>query len=268
VPRDAVLMAGNNSVLYVETESGRFEIRRVVLGPSCGDEIVILRGVKRGEKVATRGNFLIDSQMQLAGNPSLIDPTKAEPKMDEALTEEMIAALSELSPQDRTLAESQRICPVTKMPLGSMGTPPKVEVNGQAVFICCNGCEARLLEDPQKHLANLTDSDTSHQEDPKVAPTLAELAPADRALAERQRICPVADYPLGSMGSPKKVDVNGTPVFICCEGCRESLLKQRDKYVAKLTTAHDSNDSSDSSPMDLPPIGPPVLIEVEGVNHD
>ncbi len=34
VPRDAVLMAGNNSVVYVETEPGRFEIRRVVLGPS------------------------------------------------------------------------------------------------------------------------------------------------------------------------------------------------------------------------------------------
>jgi len=32
VPRNAVLMAGNNSVLYVETEPGRFEIRRVVLG--------------------------------------------------------------------------------------------------------------------------------------------------------------------------------------------------------------------------------------------
>ena len=79
VPRDAVLMAGNNSVLYVETEPGRFEIRRVVLGPSVGDQIVIRSGVKPGEQVATRGNFLIDSQMQLAGNPSLIDPTRLDP---------------------------------------------------------------------------------------------------------------------------------------------------------------------------------------------
>ncbi|MCH7689256.1 MAG: efflux RND transporter periplasmic adaptor subunit, partial [Planctomycetes bacterium] len=130
VPRDAVLMAGSNSVLYVETEPGRFEIRRVVLGPSCGDQIVILSGVKQGEQVATRGNFLIDSQMQLAGNPSLIDPTKAEPKRDEAMPAEVIAALSKLSTQDRGLAESQRICPVTMMLLGSMGTPKKVDVNG------------------------------------------------------------------------------------------------------------------------------------------
>ena len=77
VPRDAVLMAGQNSVLYVETEPGRFEIRPVKIGPLAGDELVILKGVRAGEQVATRGNFLIDSQMQLAGNPSLIDPRRA-----------------------------------------------------------------------------------------------------------------------------------------------------------------------------------------------
>ena len=85
VPRSAVLMAGDASVVYVETEPGRFELRRVVLGPSDGDRIAILEGVQEGEQVATSGNFLIDSQMQLAGKPSLIDPTKAKPsdKSDE-----------------------------------------------------------------------------------------------------------------------------------------------------------------------------------------
>ena len=42
VPRNAVLMAGDNSVVYVETEPGRFEIRRVVLGPALRRQIVIL----------------------------------------------------------------------------------------------------------------------------------------------------------------------------------------------------------------------------------
>lgn len=261
VPRSALLMAGEHSVVYVETEPGRFELRKVTLGPILRDGAIILDGVKPGEQVATSGNFLIDSQMQLAGNPSLIDPTKAEPKLDETMTEEMIAALSELSPEDRALAESQRICPVTKMPLGSMGAPPKVDVNGQIVFICCKGCEAPLLEDPQTHLANLTAGNTSHQVDPEIAAALAKLSPADRAIAQRQRICPVADFPLGSMGTPKKVDVNGTPVFICCEGCRASLLEEPGKYLAKLATAGDSQDSSDSSPMDLPPIGTPKSLE-------
>jgi membrane fusion protein, copper/silver efflux system len=80
VPRNAVLMAGENSVVYVEVEAGRFELRRAVLGPSIGDRIVIARGLEPGEDVAVSGNFLIDSQMQLAGNPSLIDPTRRQAK--------------------------------------------------------------------------------------------------------------------------------------------------------------------------------------------
>lgn len=86
VPRSALLMAGSNSVVYVETEPGRFEIRSVVLGPVLRDRVVILGGLKEGEKVATAGNFLIDSQMQLAGKPSLIDPSKAIAKQNERTT--------------------------------------------------------------------------------------------------------------------------------------------------------------------------------------
>ena len=78
VPRDAVLRAGGNSVVYVETDPGRFEIRDVQLGPTAGGRTVVLGGLEEGERVATGGNFLIDSQMQLAGNPSLIDPTRAK----------------------------------------------------------------------------------------------------------------------------------------------------------------------------------------------
>ncbi|MCM2369970.1 efflux RND transporter periplasmic adaptor subunit [Aporhodopirellula aestuarii] len=77
VPRDAVLLAGDSSVLYVETDPGRFEIRRVTVGPMNREHAVIVEGLAAGETVATGGNFLIDSQMQLAGNPSLMDPGKA-----------------------------------------------------------------------------------------------------------------------------------------------------------------------------------------------
>jgi Cu(I)/Ag(I) efflux system membrane fusion protein len=83
VPRSAVLLAGGNSVVYVETEAGRFEIRPVTIGPILEDKIVILEGLKPGESVATSGNFLIDSQMQLAGKPSLIDPTRASAQNEE-----------------------------------------------------------------------------------------------------------------------------------------------------------------------------------------
>ncbi|MBC8355779.1 MAG: efflux RND transporter periplasmic adaptor subunit [Planctomycetes bacterium] len=99
VPRSALLMAGSSSVVYVEITPGRFEIRSVVLGPILRDKVVILGGLKEGELVATAGNFLIDSQMQLAGKPSLIDPTRAivaqrERKIPLEFTEVQVTAVT------------------------------------------------------------------------------------------------------------------------------------------------------------------------------
>lgn len=79
IPRSALLMAGDHSVVYVETEPGRFELRNVTLGPILREKAIVLAGLEPGEQVATSGNFLIDSQMQLAGKPSLIDPTRFKP---------------------------------------------------------------------------------------------------------------------------------------------------------------------------------------------
>jgi Cu(I)/Ag(I) efflux system membrane fusion protein len=68
----------------------------------------------------------------------------------------------------------------------------------------------------------------------KMKAELAKLPPVDAAAAEKQHICPVSDEMLGTMGPPLKVDVNGTPVWICCEGCREELLANPEKFLAKL----------------------------------
>lgn len=66
------------------------------------------------------------------------------------------AALAELSPADRTLAEKQETCPVSGEPLGAMGKPYKVTIEGRDVFLCCPGCEAKLKENPQEYLAKLS----------------------------------------------------------------------------------------------------------------
>ncbi|HMP78587.1 MAG TPA: efflux RND transporter periplasmic adaptor subunit [Pirellulaceae bacterium] len=110
VPRDAVLMAGDHSVVYVEIEPGRFDLRRVKMGPISGREVVIVEGLHKGEQVATRGNFLIDSQMQLAGNPSLIDPSRAaESSAADEWPPHVLAALESLSSDDRELVSRQRL---------------------------------------------------------------------------------------------------------------------------------------------------------------
>lgn len=67
-----------------------------------------------------------------------------------------------------------------------------------------------------------------------VLESLADLSPEDRALAIKQRICPVSDETLGSMGTPVKVRVRDRDVFICCESCEEDLLAKPDEFLAKL----------------------------------
>lgn len=67
-----------------------------------------------------------------------------------------------------------------------------------------------------------------------VTAAFAELSTDDRAIALKQRVCLVSGELLGEMGAPIKVDVNGQPVFICCEGCREELLAKPDEYLAKM----------------------------------
>ncbi len=63
---------------------------------------------------------------------------------------------------------------------------------------------------------------------------LSKLPSDDAASAEKQRVCPVSGELLGTMGTPMKVDVNGRLVWICCAGCKDSLLEKPDDYLAKM----------------------------------
>ena len=61
-----------------------------------------------------------------------------------------------------------------------------------------------------------------------------KLSEADRAAALAQKICPVSGDKLGEMGTPFKVTVKGRDVFLCCPSCKEDLMKDPEKYFAKL----------------------------------
>ncbi len=86
--------------------------------------------------------------------------------------------------------------------------------------------------------ADGTALELTEEEKAEIAIQFAELSEEDRALATKQGICPVGGGPLGKMGVPPKVMVPTADgevlVFICCEGCRESLLADPETYLAKL----------------------------------
>jgi YHS domain-containing protein len=114
----------------------------------------------------------------------------------------------------------QKICPVSGKPLGSMGDPVAVEVNGQKLFVCCAGCVNAVESDPAKYAAGR----------PKI--TVTSATQADTAAISAQKVCPVMDEPLGSMGDPIKVMVGDRPVFLCCKGCIKKIKADPAKYLA------------------------------------
>ena len=71
VPVTAVLDSGVRKLVYVEKSKGQFAPVEIVTGPRTDDSYPVLSGLSEGDKVVTRGNFLLDSQFQIRGLPSL-----------------------------------------------------------------------------------------------------------------------------------------------------------------------------------------------------
>jgi len=65
VPVDAVLDSGTSQRVFVDRGRGVFEPRTVKVGARSADYAVILSGLRAGESVVTRANFLIDSESNL-----------------------------------------------------------------------------------------------------------------------------------------------------------------------------------------------------------
>ena len=78
VPATAVLDSGLRQIVWVEREPGRYEAAQVQLGPRAGSFYPVLHGLREGERVVVHGAFLLDSQAQIEGRPSLLYPRGLE----------------------------------------------------------------------------------------------------------------------------------------------------------------------------------------------
>ncbi|MEZ6091793.1 MAG: hypothetical protein R3C05_28065 [Pirellulaceae bacterium] len=119
--------------------------------PSCVDEFVRM-AKEEPDEVKEPQDYIQGERGGMGGSKSV----KEEPKPDSSATvdPEVSAALAKLNDTDRVVAESQKFCAVmTDSVLGSMGTPVKVDVNGEPVFLCCKGCKSKALRNPEETLA-------------------------------------------------------------------------------------------------------------------
>jgi membrane fusion protein, copper/silver efflux system len=188
VPEGAVIDTGSQKVVYVERDPGVFEGVQVELGPRDGDYYPVVKGLKRGDKVAAAGAFLIDAETRLnpaaastyfgaSGGPqSAAPPSMPAPgqRQDEkspaeqskpnsktatvAPTTEEMKNIEQLPEADWKAAIAQRTCPITGAALGAMGVPVKITLQGRTVFLCCKGCIGKAKQNPEATLKKLAES--------------------------------------------------------------------------------------------------------------
>jgi hypothetical protein len=123
--------------------------------PSC-----VKQASAEPQKTLERVAELKEQRKTAKPEPAAAPP--AHPSARDAKAEKITAALAKLSPADRKLAEAQKECPINEGSLlGSMGVPVKLTVQGETVFVCCEGCREAAMDDPVgtlekvKHLRRL-----------------------------------------------------------------------------------------------------------------
>lgn len=279
VPQTAIIDTGSQTIVYRQTLPGTYEGVKVDLGPrmSGPDDVPffpVLRGLAIGETVVAAGSFLVDAETRLnpaagsiyfggsSGSKSGSGGSTVRPTTPEDTDAKINQALARLSDEDRRIAEQQRFCPVlADSRLGAMGIPVKIVIDDQPVFLCCDGCTKSALENPQETLskvkklnednrnssgASSRNSPRAQKSDPeaKIRAALAKLPKPDQTLAAEQRFCAVlTNSRLGSMGTPVAVEIDGTKVFLCCEGCRDTALKNPNATLKRAEQLKKANTS-------------------------
>jgi len=91
--------------------------------------------------------------------PPAVEGPKAENTAPGAgavkLTAAELAAIKELPASEQAAALAQAVCPVSAHHLGSMDKPYKVTAEGRTFYLCCEGCEDKLKDDPKAVIAKL-----------------------------------------------------------------------------------------------------------------
>lgn len=77
IPRQALIRGGDFDRVAVDLGNGRFRSVRVVAGIEAGDRVAIRQGISAGEKLVVSGQFLIDSESNLASALARADDSES-----------------------------------------------------------------------------------------------------------------------------------------------------------------------------------------------
>lgn len=112
-----------------------------------------------------------------------------------------------LTKRDQLRIKAQSICPISGNNLGTHGSPIKVRVGKETVYLCCKGCLKGRIN--PRHWA------TIHAN-----------------FAKAQGVCPVMKHKLPA--NPKWIIVQGCIVYVCCPPCTDTIAKQPETYLQRV----------------------------------
>jgi len=165
---------------------------------------------------------VVDGQIFYTCCPPCIDKIKADPRTYLTKLDQHYAAnLAAPQRHDAIKIAIQKICPVMGEPLGSMGTPIKVKIGEEELFLCCEACRTKKVD--RKHWATIHTN-----------------------FAKAQRICPIMKKPIPA--NAKWTVVNGQIVYVCCPPCIAKINAAPAKFVAEIDKLY-SASLNDSSPL-------------------
>jgi YHS domain-containing protein len=227
VPRDAVMQTGQRALVYVQTAPGTYRGVEVTIGPLASDEggrqfYPILAGLDGGERVVTRGNFAIDSQMQLAGKPSLFAARGFSAHGHHG--SDMPSGEHDARAAPNEQAPEQTLCPV-------MGNPINpdvfIEYKGVTVYFCCWGCDDKFLAEPEKYIPKLP---KAVQE--RIRSAESGIHTGHENVGDiKQAVCPVMG---NEIDADVYTDYRGVRVYFCCPPCISKFEAEPAKYTPKL----------------------------------
>ncbi len=74
IPSSAVLQSGSQAIAFLDHGNGVLEPRAIELGPQLNDSVIVLNGLKAGDRIVSSANFLVDSEAQFQAAMGAFSP--------------------------------------------------------------------------------------------------------------------------------------------------------------------------------------------------
>ncbi|MCE1189336.1 MAG: efflux RND transporter periplasmic adaptor subunit [Ignavibacteria bacterium] len=147
VPTDAIIFTGRRELVWLKTSTKSFRMQEVKIGAKVGEQYQIISGLKAGDEVVLNGNYLLDSENRLRKSIESEDNTTTELENMKAVS------IPPNDPRIKQLGVYNKNCPVQGEEINGEG--PFVFYRGKVIGFCCNGCDGKFKQNPEKYFQKI-----------------------------------------------------------------------------------------------------------------